>query len=138
MKDQIIGAIAGLWREFLASYGEAFGGALTLVSFMLALFAGVLTYLVRQSIIDVVGNPTLGQFNLIMMKSAGIFSIGGAAIGFFGNWLRRRGISEAHKKIIEDLESKRQIDQIISDYRHKKQQVALIEAVARKNDCSGC
>lgn len=133
MKDVFVVAVRGRWREFLASWGEACGGALTLLSIFLALFAGVLTYLVRQSMIDVVGNPKLGEFNLVLMQVAGTIGIVGAAVGFFGHWLRRRGIAETYKAILEDLESERQIDQIISAYKHKKQLISLIEAIVRSN-----
>ncbi|RWR26295.1 hypothetical protein D2T29_20900 [Sinirhodobacter populi] len=131
MKRAIFNACDEWWRGFLSAYGETLGAALTLVSFFMAFFVGALNFMVRRSMADVVANPGLGEFNKVVMEYAGTVGMAAAVVGFIGHWLRRKGIDEANKAIIEDLRSARQIDKIISDYSHEKLLRALIEAFRR-------
>ena len=131
MKRAICNAFSEWWRSFLSDYGETFGATLTLVSLTLALFVGLLNFMVRRSMSDVVANPVLGEFNTVVMEFAGIVGIVGALVGFFGNWLRRKGIDEAGKAIIEVLKSERQTDEIINEYKRENLLRVLIEALRR-------
>jgi len=120
------------WRDFLASYGDEVGRAMTVVSFVLAFLVAAMNFLVRNSMPQVPNNADLADFNVIIMTYAGSIALIGAISGALGHWLRRRGIYEAEQAINADLDSELEIDLMISKYKDNRSQSALLRRILRR------